>query len=377
MHGLKVLVVIVDYFKAPRVVEAIRSIRNQAYAQELIAIRVIDNSCCASNFETLQAMRDDALIERSPSNLGYVAAVNQAVVQHTDAVDVVLLFNPDIVLRDERTLERMLDNFRDPACHIVGPAQVNEDGSRPSIARGYPSLSALVAKRTALGQTSWGRRQVDVYLLSGFDHEQRQQVPWLQSSCVFVRACFWREAGGLDPRYFLFMADIVICQQAYQRGGYVLYDPSATVEADGRRCSEGGVKALWSSRALRMHVRDAVLYYLRHIVLGYGVRIGMFLLCCLTLAYGLFRSEPAPHLFEHSDKWLHVMAFGGLTLCTRLAFSRTRLAILGGVLMLLAPALEWLQHDWQPMREFSLGDVVANVIGVALGLMVCWWIKKR
>ncbi|AZE62671.1 MULTISPECIES: glycosyltransferase family 2 protein [Pseudomonas fluorescens group] len=372
MHRLNILVVIVDYFKGAQVVEVINAVRSQEYDQQNVAITVIDNSCCADNFKLLQAAKGKAVIEQSPANIGYIAAVNRAVKRHSHEVDVVVLLNPDIVMSCSRTLRSMVENFRDPGCFIVGPTQINEDGSRPSIARAYPSLLALLAKRTVLGRTQWGRRQIDAYLLSDFDPEQRQQVPWLQSSCVFVRGSFWQQAGGLDARYFLFMADIVICQEAYRHGGHVLYDPSVTVQADGRRCSEGGVMTLLANRALRMHVLDALAYYGRHFSTVRGKRFWLFVLCCTTLAYGVFRPQPAPYLFEHSDKVMHLMAFGGLTVCSRIAFEKARPALVVSVLLLLAPALEWLQHYVQPAREFSLGDIAANLAGVVLGAAVCW-----
>ncbi len=36
------------------------------------------------------------------------------------------------------------------------------------------------------------------------------------------------------------------------------------VQADGVRASRGGLLALFYSKPLRMHVRDAFIYYLRH-----------------------------------------------------------------------------------------------------------------
>jgi GT2 family glycosyltransferase len=256
-------VVLVDYFKASRVVEAIKVLREQLYDQSKVFITVIDNSCSAENFEVLKKLSGAGIeIINSEKNIGYISAVNMAVNLRSEPSDIVLLLNPDIILKDKHTLSGMVANFKDPKCYVVGPAQINDDGTIPEIARGYPSIAALIAKRTILGKTSWGEKAVSKYLLSGFDPKKTQAVPWLQSSCVFIRKSYWDKVGGLNPKYFLFMADIEICKKAYEHGGYVIYDSSHIAIADGKRCSDGGVMALFKKPALRKHIIDAARYYI-------------------------------------------------------------------------------------------------------------------
>lgn len=263
MESQKIIhVVLIDYFKAARVVESIKTIRSQAYNQSNIHITVIDNSCNSSNFMTLQELLEfEVNLIEAKSNIGYIAAANMAVKSEIVPSDIVLLLNPDIIINDPNTLVGVIKNFDDPLCYIVGPAQVNDDGTKPSIARGYPTLSALISKRTILGKTRWGERKVSEYMLSHFDPRKKQTVPWLQSSCVFIRKSYWEQVDGLNSKYFLFMADIEVCKKAYDHGGYVLYDPTHIAIADGKRCSEGGITALFKSSALRKHVADAFKYY--------------------------------------------------------------------------------------------------------------------
>lgn len=239
MNGI-VHIIIVDYFKAPRVVESVRLLEEQDLKGIKITITIIDNSCCADNFAVLKGVKGcNVEVVESPRNIGYVAAVNFAAKRVPDA-DAILLLNPDILIKDRGVLYGLYSNFEDPACYIVGPAQINDDGSMPRIVRGYPSLFALASKRTVLGKTSWGAKSVSKYLLDDFDLSRRQAVPWIQSSCVLIRKSYWDAVGGLNKKYYLFMADIEICKKAYEYGGEVIYDPRCTVFADGRRCSEGG-----------------------------------------------------------------------------------------------------------------------------------------
>lgn len=100
----------------------------------------------------------------------------------------------------------------------------------------------------------------------------------------------------------------------------------------------------------------------------------MFLACCAVLAYGLFRPESPPDLFEASDKFLHLLAFAGLSLASRIAFPSVSGWLLWGLLYTQAPLLEWLQHGLQPGREFSQWDMLANLCGISIALAL--WIGQ-
>lgn len=99
------------------------------------------------------------------------------------------------------------------------------------------------------------------------------------------------------------------------------------------------------------------------------MRLLVFVVCCAMLGYGLFRPESPPEFFVNSDKFLHLLAFAGLALSARLAFSRAAGWWLWSVLLALAPLAEWLQHRWQPVRQYSHEDMLANLAGVLLALL--------
>ncbi len=92
----------------------------------------------------------------------------------------------------------------------------------------------------------------------------------------------------------------------------------------------------------------------------------VFLSCTLLVGYGIFRASPPPMLFNHFDKVEHVAAFLALALSARLAMPKLAAIYFWPVLFGLAPLLEYLQGEWQPTREYSLGDSYANAAGVAL-----------
>lgn len=102
----------------------------------------------------------------------------------------------------------------------------------------------------------------------------------------------------------------------------------------------------------------------------YKLRYWFFLGCLALLLWGILRPESPPYLFDDSDKWLHFIAFLGFSLTTRFAFCNRAIWLVWILLMISAPALEFLQHYLQSSRQFSWGDAAGNLSGVFVAFVI-------
>ena len=84
------------------------------------------------------------------------------------------------------------------------------------------------------------------------------------------------------------------------------------------------------------------------------------------LAWRIFRPEAPPGPFAHSDKVGNARGFLALGLSARRAFADGSAAWLWGALLMAAPLLERLQHAVSPHRQRSLGDALANLLGLGV-----------
>lgn len=82
-----------------------------------------------------------------------------------------------------------------------------------------------------------------------------------------------------------------------------------------------------------------------------------------------------PPLLPHVDKVVHVVAFALPVACALLARMPWRPVAL--VAALHAPVSEVVQATWLPARSGDPWDVVADLLGVALGLGAGRWLARQ
>ena len=255
----RIVVVIVDYFKAEQVAEALACLNANDYPRDLMDFVIVDNSVDGNNADKLRRLevQYSTSIEISPINLGYAKACNKGACMKDS--DYILLLNPDVCLRNPASIRRLVEFLEEhPKAAICGPRQINPDGGVAETARRFPSFLGLLWRRIGGTKNVSGKVSITV------DHTATQVVDWLQSSCLLVRRSFWDRVGGLDERYFLFMSDIEICLEAWRAGQTVHFLSDVEAFPDGIRASRGGFLALFYSRPFRLHVLDALRFFRRH-----------------------------------------------------------------------------------------------------------------
>ncbi|NQZ90900.1 MAG: glycosyltransferase family 2 protein [Moritella sp.] len=259
-------VVIVDFFKAQRVVHNVERILTQQGDFDIEVI-IIDNSMDSGNKKILSQYQDtdNVTLIFNQQNNGYPRGSNQGA--YLCNGDYLLFVNPDIEWKSASTLADIVAIYnRDPEIGIVGTRQLNDDGSTPDTVRRFPNLLAQVVRRTSLRNWPLLKGIAEHYEYVEFDYFKSANVDWLQSSFMAISREVWGKIGGFDNRYFIFMADPDICYKCWELGYKVHYESEIVVGADGLRCSDGGFKDVFTSRILRFHIRDAFIYHFHYLL---------------------------------------------------------------------------------------------------------------
>ena len=265
MPNIKATIIILDYLKAPQVVANVKSIFAQK-ADFDFKIIVIDNSCDSENAKILSELNkyENVKLQINSVNIGYTKAHNA--VKGDIKGDYALIVNPDILWKESDTLGRLVDYMeKNQYIGVLGPKQIENDGSIAMTIRAFPRFYLQVARRTFLRHLPLLNRKVKYDEMRHLDYDKTQDVDWLQSSCVVIRKKLWNLTGGLCEDYFLFMSDVEICFQSWKNGFRAVYFPEAKVYADGKRVSAGGFIKFFQSWVLRQHVRDSLRYRIKHL----------------------------------------------------------------------------------------------------------------
>lgn len=261
---MKISVSIVDYGKGALVKKNIHLLSKQTVAQNIDLV-VVDNSENEENhllYGDIQAyencFRSFSLV-RPRKNIGYTLATNISIDLSSDYC---FLINPDIEIEEPTLLQNCIKHLaEDEMVGLVSVKHIDNMGVTENIARKFPSLKAQVFKRLPYFKNKPIVR--DYISDSSNDSSNILEADWVQSSFWGLRTNVWTKLTGLDNRFFLFMNEPDFCKRLKGLNLKVHYLGYLTVNTDGIRCSAGGIMSLFKSKTVRIHVVDAIKYYLK------------------------------------------------------------------------------------------------------------------
>lgn len=263
---MKISVSIVDYGKGSSVLENIVALSKQTFSKYL-SIIVVDNSEDLTNtshyldIEKTSENFNSISIIRPNKNVGYTLGSNISVDLSSDFC---ILLNPDIIIKDQNLIEKCILHFnKKKDIGLIGVKHINQEGNVENIARSYPELWSQVVKRTFFAKYS--KAHIKDICEQVNNSNDSVEVDWVQSSFWLMRTETWIKCSGLDNRYFLFMNEPDFCRRLKTLGYKVIYDGNLIVYSDGLRCSVGSFFDFFNSKPLRIHVKDALKYYLKHL----------------------------------------------------------------------------------------------------------------
>ena len=213
-----------------------------------VAVRVVDNASADGTVALLNRDYPGVWLAANPVNVGFAAAVNQALAGLV--ADVVLLVNPDCVV-PAATVRGLIEHLRrHPSVGVAGPRLIGSDGEAAMSAHPFETLWSVLASRFGGGLLPVGirrwlggrarRRSYEACLGTHPAQLEPLQVDWLSGACLAVRGVLLHELGGLDERYFMYYEDEELCLHAWHRSYQVELLPQLWAEHAGGASSGPG-----------------------------------------------------------------------------------------------------------------------------------------
>jgi N-acetylglucosaminyl-diphospho-decaprenol L-rhamnosyltransferase len=160
-----------------------------------------------------------------------------------------LILNDDTVL-DPEAIDR-LKWFMDqnPSVGAAGPRLRFPDGRVQPSAFRFPTPARVALTLLTLQRAAWDMSR----------GERIRRVDWVHGAAMMVRLAAFRDAGGLDERFYMYLEDVDLCRSMHDAGWEVAFFPYAGIVHH-----ESSSTAAVPDRRIVQHARSRGLYARKH-----------------------------------------------------------------------------------------------------------------
>ncbi|MBP7811476.1 MAG: glycosyltransferase family 2 protein [Candidatus Moranbacteria bacterium] len=197
------------------------------------------------------------------ANVGFKTLFNVSLIESRGKY--IFLINSDILINQETVpmLMRYLESDR--KTKLVGPKQINFNGTLQLSCFRYYQPETILYRRTWLGRLPFGRKHLDWFVMKNYDHATPKAVDWITGSAMFVEREAALRVGPMDNRFFMYMEDVDWCRRFWEHGYQVVYCPDATVyHYHAKGSARGGILGLFFNQLTWWHIMSAIRYFRKY-----------------------------------------------------------------------------------------------------------------
>ena len=203
---MQLSIIIVSYNVRALLAQCIASIEAAGKGLEYEII-VVDNNSKDDSFPYFTKKETGVKFIWNKENLGFAKANNLGLLVARG--DYILFLNPDTVLTQD-SLRQCLDHLTTtPNCGALGVHMIDGVGNYLSESKRFvPGLLASVFYFSGISKLVKNSKFFNAYHAGNIDKNQRSEVPILSGAFMMASVGIMKEAGGFDPRYFMYAEDV-------------------------------------------------------------------------------------------------------------------------------------------------------------------------
>jgi GT2 family glycosyltransferase len=220
-------IIVISYNSTDHLINCLRSI-NDTLNGFHADIFVQDNASTDGVERVLIEFPNIKLTQNS-HNIGFAAAVNQALTQGKNPY--VVLLNPDTIVLDGFFKESLDFMKHHQHTGIMGPKVLEEDGRLQNSARSFPTVLTAFFGRTSFLSRLFPKNPMTLKNLPSLESDgcSPMEVDWVSGACMVVNRKAIEDVGGMDSRFFLYWEDADWCRRMWKTGWKVIYYPKVSV----------------------------------------------------------------------------------------------------------------------------------------------------
>lgn len=227
---------------------AVRSIIEHTDGRLSKTIYIVDNSTEANKLSSLAEEYEDVVYHKPGGNLGFGGGHNYVLPELDSSYHAIV--NPDILLTED-SFSVLLAFLESSGAGMTAPRLVDEQGNLQAVYRRELTVFDMAVRM--FFSAHFLKRQ-RYHTMQDMDYGKPFAVPFAQGSFLVIRTELFRELGGFDERYFMYMEDADLCKRVNFVSS-LWYCPDTAVVHKWERGSHKDKKLL------RIHISSMFRYF--------------------------------------------------------------------------------------------------------------------
>lgn len=169
-------------------------------------------------------------------NSGYGRAVNRLVAELGELPPYIGVLNTDLSWQ-LGTFERLIAWLQEnQEVNLAVPQILDPAGKPQKLCKQNPTVLGLFSRRFLPDwlKPSWLKRYDRWYVMADQNYQQVFEAPYLSGCCMLIKSEAFRQVGGFDERYFLYLEDADLTRSLARHGGCVHLPVASVVHNWGR-----------------------------------------------------------------------------------------------------------------------------------------------
>lgn len=160
------------------------------------------------------------------------------------------ILNPDLIF-EHQTFEHLLSSLHVNKADVIAPVIVDENGVLQDSFRDLPSPFELI------------RRRVPGYTFIPLTPDQDGLIhpDWIAGMFWLMPSKVYKELGGMDKKFRLYLEDVDFCTRARLRGKKIIVDSKVQVIHEAKRSSRRSLKYLFLHFQSAFHFFTSAVYF--------------------------------------------------------------------------------------------------------------------
>jgi len=191
------------------------------------SIIVVDNDSKDSSKKFLQSLNHKNIKKvYNSENKGFGSACNQ-IAELADAT-YILFLNPDVIIT-KSSIDRLISFIKEnKEIALVTGKLLNPDGTLQLSCRKFPTILYVLFGRESIFRKLFPNNPLSrKYMLYDLDYNKVQYPDWVRGAVILVRSDSFKEIGGFDEKFFLYLEDTDLCLRFRKIGYNIAYNPEA------------------------------------------------------------------------------------------------------------------------------------------------------